>query len=144
GEKRTNESTVRWWILRRTLPGKRTGSHLCCTHAMHLMSENRQGLIVDVDVTEANGRAERDAGLRMLRRTRMRHDLPITTLAADKGYDAGVLSACRGGGRGQTHDPGSRRRDSEPHSGSGRTKACAQTPRLLFPCPAKGNMIEVG
>ncbi|MEM1022323.1 MAG: transposase [Myxococcota bacterium] len=50
----------------------------------HVLSENRNGLIVDMDLTQASGTAERDAALRMLDEA-----LPTRrqrTLNADAGY----------------------------------------------------------
>ena len=53
----------------------------------HALMENRNGLIVDGCVTEANGHAERTAALAMIEK---RADRPNRiTLGADKGYDAG-------------------------------------------------------
>jgi transposase len=49
----------------------------------HLLTENRHGLVVDVELTAADGHAERRAALRMLDRQRPRG----TTLGADRGYD---------------------------------------------------------
>ena len=46
--------------------------------------ENRNGLVVDVEVTAASGTAERDAALKMLDRQR---SAGRRTLAGDKGYD---------------------------------------------------------
>jgi hypothetical protein len=52
----------------------------------HALMENRNGLIVDACLTEANGHAERIAALHMIER---RADRPqAITLAADKAYDA--------------------------------------------------------
>lgn len=51
--------------------------------------ENRNGLIVDLSTSEANGHAERQEAMRMLRRARKRHKLKPRTLAADAGYDDG-------------------------------------------------------
>ncbi len=52
----------------------------------HVLGENRHGLIVDVRVTQAYGRAEREAAVEMAR------EIPggtkRVTLAEDKGYDA--------------------------------------------------------
>jgi len=48
--------------------------------------ENRNGLCVDVSVGAADGHAEREHALKMLRRLRRRGFQP-RTLGADKGYD---------------------------------------------------------
>ena len=55
----------------------------------HVVSENRNGLIIAVTATEANGTAERDAAIAMLADVERTHDQKPTTLAADKGYDDG-------------------------------------------------------
>src|SRR5690606_18055597 len=56
--------------------------------------ENRNGLIVDVEVTRASGTAEREAAIDMLKR------LPTAkrvTVAGDKGYDSqAFVEDCRG------------------------------------------------
>jgi IS5 family transposase len=48
------------------------------------MMDNRHGLAVAAELTEANGRSEREAGLRMTKRV-ARQDR--VTIGADKGYD---------------------------------------------------------
>ncbi len=61
-----------------------TGALLCFMG--HALMENRHGLIVQGDLTQANGHAERKAALDMIHR----HSPGSTrrlTLAADKGYD---------------------------------------------------------
>jgi transposase len=50
----------------------------------HLLTENRHGLVVDVELTQATGRAEREAALQLLDRQRRAAG---TTLGADRGYD---------------------------------------------------------
>lgn len=55
----------------------------------HILNENRNGLILDVAVTEANGTAERDAALEMIDRYRHKHGRDPKTLGADAGYDSG-------------------------------------------------------
>jgi len=50
----------------------------------HALSENRHGLIVDVETTQADGRAEWDAAQRMIQRSVRR---PGASIGADKGYD---------------------------------------------------------
>ncbi|WP_420813095.1 IS5 family transposase [Parasulfuritortus cantonensis] len=51
----------------------------------HALSENRNGLIVDVETTQANGRAEWEAAQKMIRRSVKQG----ATVGADKGYDTG-------------------------------------------------------
>jgi hypothetical protein len=58
----------------------------------HALMENRNGLLVDLQVTEANGRAERQTALSMLRRRRRRR----ITVGADRGYDTrDFVADCR-------------------------------------------------
>lgn len=69
-----------------------TAAKLC--FAGHVLMENRNALLVDVELSEASGFAERDVAVEMLARlpkTRRRR-----TVAADKGYDtAGFVAAAR-------------------------------------------------
>lgn len=63
-------------------------------YAGHLLMENRNGLIVEAQLTQASGTAEREAALAMIER-RGPHGRRIT-LAADKGYDVdGFIAALR-------------------------------------------------
>ena len=69
-----------------------TAARLC--YMGHLLMENRNALIVDIELTQADGYAERQAALDMLgrlpRRRRRR------TVAADKAYDtADFVADCR-------------------------------------------------
>lgn len=65
-------------------------SRLCCM--AHILMENRNGLIVDVAVSEANGTAERQEALRMLACNAKRG----STVGADKGYDTrDFVCGCR-------------------------------------------------
>ena len=61
--------------------GKQQGAQLC--YLGHVLTENRHGLVVDVELTEADGRAEREAALAMLERS----VCGPATLGADRGYD---------------------------------------------------------
>jgi hypothetical protein len=72
--------------------GKCKEAKLCL--AGHVLMENRNGLAVDVLITQATGTAERDAALTMLdRRPTQGHRV---TLGADKGYDARkFIAACK-------------------------------------------------
>ena len=49
----------------------------------HALMENRHGLLVDLQVSQANGVAEREAALSMLGK----HAAAGATLGADRGYD---------------------------------------------------------
>src|SRR3990170_1264876 len=53
----------------------------------HVLMENRHGLAVAVEVSEATGTAERDVGLALARRVAKRRRR--VTLGADKAYDSG-------------------------------------------------------
>ena len=60
----------------------------------HALMDNRHGLLVDLSVTEANGRAEREAATEMLNRL-----AAGSTLGADRGYDTkDFVSACKARG----------------------------------------------
>lgn len=87
GEKRSNAThasvTDPEARLYRKSPG--TGAMLCFMG--HALMENRSGLIVQGELTQADGHAERQAALEMIHR----HSPGSTrrlTLGADKGYDA--------------------------------------------------------
>jgi IS5 family transposase len=76
-------------MLARQGPG--TEAKLC--FAGHVLMENRNGLVVDVTLTQASGTAEREAALEMLERLPGVHRV---TLEADKHYDtAGFVAECR-------------------------------------------------
>lgn len=62
--------------------GKGKESKLC--HMGHILTENRNGLIVEAEVTEAGTSQEWDAGTTMLAKQGIR---PGRTVGADKGYD---------------------------------------------------------
>jgi len=92
GEKRSNathtSTTDPEARLYKKSPG--TGAALCFMG--HALMENRSGLIVQGDLTQADGRAERRAALDMVHR----HSPGSTrklTLGADKGYDAAEFVA---------------------------------------------------
>jgi len=65
--------------------GNSQAAKLC--YAGHSLTENRNGLIVDCELTEANGTAEREAGLRLLARQRRRSGRRRMSVGADRGYD---------------------------------------------------------
>jgi len=88
GEKRSNATHVSITDpdarLYKKSPG--TGAMLCFIG--HALMENRNGLIVQGDLTQADGHAERKAALDMVHRHSPGSTLRLT-LGADKGYDAG-------------------------------------------------------
>lgn len=93
GEKRTNDTHVSPTDPEAKLfrKGQNQGAKLY--YMGHVLMDHREGLVVDVEVTEANGYAEREAALAMLGR----HPSQLQrTVAADKGYDsADFIAACR-------------------------------------------------
>jgi transposase len=66
---------------------KSSGAESRLAYLGHLLIENRHGLIVDAMATQAEGRAERDAALRMVQAQRERAPWRRRTLGADKAYD---------------------------------------------------------
>lgn len=94
GQKRSNDThkSTTDTDARLYRKGKGKESKLC--HMGHILTENRNGLIVDTEVTEASTRQEWDAGTTMLARQSTR---PGMTVGADKGYDTGeFVEGCRG------------------------------------------------
>jgi transposase len=65
--------------------GDSQAAKLC--YAGHSLTENRNGLIVDCELTEASGTCEREAGLRLLARQRRRSGRGRMSVGADRGYD---------------------------------------------------------
>jgi len=65
--------------------GNSQAAKLC--YAGHSLTENRNGLIVGCELTEANGSCEREAGLRLLRRQRACRKRGRMSVGADRGYD---------------------------------------------------------
>jgi len=65
---------------------KRTGAQL--SYMGHALMENRNGLVVDVRVTHATGKAEEEAAASMAAAIKGKHRV---TLAGDKGYDSDEL-----------------------------------------------------
>ena len=70
---------------------KSNGSEAKLSYLGHVMVENRNGLIVEVMVTEADGTAEADAALLMAQHRQAQLPSGRITLGADKAYDQGEL-----------------------------------------------------
>jgi transposase len=93
GEKRSNETHQSTTDPDALLARKGNGKEAKLSYHANLLTENRNGLIVNTQVLQANGTAERDAALVML------EQLPggyRVTVGADKGYDTrGFVAECR-------------------------------------------------
>lgn len=93
GEKRSNETHESPQDPEARLFRKGDGQAAKLNYMGHVLMDHREGLIVDVEVTEANGSAERDAALTLLDRHPSRER---RTLATDKAYDTKQFVAdCR-------------------------------------------------
>ena len=94
GEKRSNETHESTTDPDARLARKGRGKEAKLSYSAHALMENRNGLIVDLQVDLADGRAERRNALAML-------DANVpgrrrVTLGADKGYDTrDFVEACR-------------------------------------------------
>jgi transposase len=94
GEKRTNETHVSQTDPEAKLCRKGRGREARLSYVGHALMENRNGLLVDLRVTEAHGRAERETALEMIDAYKKRES--AITVAADKGYDTQEFVAeCR-------------------------------------------------
>ena len=85
GQQRRNETHESTTDSEAKLYRKSGGREAKLAYLGHILTENRNGLVVDVRLTEAQGTAERDAAVDMLS---SRTATGRLTLGADKGYDA--------------------------------------------------------
>jgi transposase len=93
GEKRSNDTHESKTDPDALLARKSEGKESKLSYSGNLLVENRNGLIVDAEVFQANGTAERDAALVMLEKLRGRQ--PVT-VGGDKGFDTfGFVEECR-------------------------------------------------
>ena len=86
GEKRSNDTHESTTDPDSLLMRKGPGKEAKLSYGAHALMENRNGLLVDLEVSQATGSSERQAAERMLKRQR-RKGLRVKTLGADKGYD---------------------------------------------------------
>ena len=92
GQKRKNDTHSSTTDPDARLLRKGAGKEAKLCHMGHLMIENRNGLVVDARLTEANGTAERETALDMI----ADNALPGSTVGADKNYDtADFVTRCR-------------------------------------------------
>ena len=93
GERRSNETHASKTDPEALLARKGEGKESKLSYTGNLLVENRNGLIVDVEVFQANGTAERDAALIMLEKLPGRQ--PVT-VGGDKGFDTrDFVKECR-------------------------------------------------
>lgn len=86
GQKRSNETHASLTDPEARLYRKGPGKEARLCFMGHALMENRNGLVVDACLTQADGHAEREAALALIE---PRADRPgRITLGADKGYDA--------------------------------------------------------
>jgi transposase len=92
GEKRRNDTHASTTDPDARLFRKGKGKEAKLCHMGHILIENRNGLIVDARLTEANGTAERTAALEMIEANAGTGG----TVGADKNYDtADFVAGCR-------------------------------------------------
>jgi transposase len=84
GEKRSNDTHESSTDPDARLARKSGGHEAKLAYCGNVMIENRHGLVVDTELLQCNGTAERDAAMMMAERV---DGVERITLAADKGYD---------------------------------------------------------
>ncbi len=93
GERRSNETHASKTDPDALLARKSQGKESKLSYSGNLLVENRNGLIVDAEVFQANGTAERDAALIMLEQI---PGAKRVTVGGDKGFDTfGFVEECR-------------------------------------------------
>lgn len=96
GEKRSNQTDCSTTDPESRLMRKGRGKEAKLCYAAHALMENRNGLLVDLKVSSATGKAEEEAAQEMIKRQARRGVKP-KTLGGDKGYDsAGFVGMLRG------------------------------------------------
>lgn len=85
GRRRTNETHRSTTDPDARLMRETAGKEAKLCYACHALVENRNGLIVECELTMASGSTEREAGLRLLARQRRRRRR--LSVGADKSYD---------------------------------------------------------
>jgi transposase len=92
-EKRSNDTHESLTDPMARLFKKTRGAEAKLAYLGHVLTENRNGLVVDVRLTQASGTAERDAALEMIGG---KAESKRVTLAGDRGYDTrGFVAALR-------------------------------------------------
>lgn len=93
GEKRSNATHQSTTDQDALLARKGDGKEAKLCYAGHLLTENRNGLIVETELTQATGTAEREAALEMIARL---PGVGQKTMGGDKNYDqSGLVEGAR-------------------------------------------------
>jgi transposase len=93
GEKRSNDTHASTTDADALLARKGNGKEAKLSYNGNLLTENRNGLIVNTEVFQANGAAERDAALVMVEQIA---GVARVTVGGDKGYDTkDFVAECR-------------------------------------------------
>jgi hypothetical protein len=101
GEKRSNETHASTTDSEAKLARKK-GKESKMSYSAHALMENRNGLVLDFRVEEANGYAERNTAIEMLYKHATKNRR--VTVGADAGYDtADFVARCRAIKRHTTH-----------------------------------------
>lgn len=94
GEKRTNDTHQSTTDPESRLARKGKGKEAKLSFSQHALMENRNGLLVDLRIEEANGTAERTVALEMLADTV--DGIRDVTVGGDKNFDTvGFVGGCR-------------------------------------------------
>jgi transposase len=86
GEKRNNQTHESKTDPESLLIRKGPGKEAKLSYGAHALMENRNGLLIDLMVSQATGSAEREAAKDMIKRQRQK-GVKVKSLGADKGYD---------------------------------------------------------
>ena len=93
GERRSNDTHQSTTDPEARLAKKGKGKEAKLCFGAHVLMDNREGLVVDVRLTPANGTCEREAALEMLGSVPGSRRI---TVGADRGYDTrGFVAGCR-------------------------------------------------
>jgi transposase len=86
GEKRSNDTHESKTDPESRLARKGLGKEAKLCYGAHALMENRNGLLVDLKITQATGTAEREAAEEMIKRQRKK-GVRVKSMGADKNYD---------------------------------------------------------
>jgi transposase len=93
GETRSNDTHESKTDPEARLAKKGTGKEARLSYSQHALMENRNGLLVEIQIAPATGTAERDTAITMIDGLSSTERI---TLAGDKGYDTrGFVEKCR-------------------------------------------------